>query len=196
MIVREPGIWKVPSLTPPLKTLLKLFTVTIMGLTGGTVFMEDIERMHPFSIRLKAARKEMNYTQQELADLSGVSEKSIKRWENLDATEDKVPLANNLQSIALALDTSSEYLLCGNENTDAYMEAIKKELLALKSEEILRYHSLPLSDKAPALLRLTDEFTGEICRYWNKHTLRCYFPYVQDTILRYCHNRPKKRPAE
>ena len=159
--------------------------------------MEDNEKkLHPFSIRLKAARKEMNYTQQELADLSGVSEKSIKRWENLDATEDKVPLANNLQSIALALDTSSEYLLCGNENTDAYMEAIKKELLALKSEEILRYHSLPLSDKAPALLRLTDEFTGEICRYWNKHTLRCYFPYVQDTILRYCHNRPKKRPAE
>ena len=35
-------------------------------------------------------------------------------------------------------------------------------------------------------------FIDEIHNYWNKNTLRCYKPYVQDTIIRYCSNRKTK----
>ena len=151
------------------------------------------KKLHEFSLRLKRARTAMGWSQRDLAEQSGVCLKTIKRLEGVKAGDkERSPLAINLLHLAQALDVTPEYLLLGDENMDIYMEAIKKELLALDIKQIRHYHGLPLTDKVLSHLKLTDEFIGEIQRYWKQNTISCYFPYVMDTIIKYCHHRPKR----
>lgn len=147
---------------------------------------------HSFSIRLKESRKGI-YTQEQLANTSGVNIKTIKRLENFDKKDNPSPLALNLVFLAQALDVTPEYLLLGEDNMNIYMKTLECELKALTIDEIRYYHNKSLTDKVLAHLKLTDSFINEIQRYWKEHTISCYRPYVQDTIIRYCHNRPKKK---
>lgn len=149
-----------------------------------------------FSQRLYSLRKQYNYTQQKLAEISKVSRRNIQRYEKILAKDFKntsVAISTaNILLLAQTLDVSAEYLLFGEENMDIYMDTIKKELEDLSREEVIYYHKLSLTDKILAHLKLTDAFIDEIHNYWNKNTLRCYKPYVQDTIIRYCSNRKTK----
>ena len=61
-----------------------------------------------FAERLKRYRKAKNYTQQELADLLGVSNKSVSRWESGNGYPDIVLLG----PLARALDVTVDALLC------------------------------------------------------------------------------------
>lgn len=147
-----------------------------------------------FSLRLKAARSEI-YTQSELSAKSGVSLRTIQRLENIEKkdnpTAEPTPLASNLLMLSQALDVTPEYLLFGDESMNIYMQELENELRNLSIEEIRYYHKQALSDKVLCHLKLTDSFVASIQEYWRTHTLSCYRPYVQDTIIRYCHNRPK-----
>lgn len=145
-------------------------------------------------MRLKEARSEI-YTQQQLAEKSGVSLKTIQRLENIEKMDDPAaepkPLASNLLMLSQALDITPEYLLFGDENMNIYMMKLEDELKKLSIEEIRYYHKQKMTDKVLCHLKLTDSFVTNIQQYWRTHTLSCYRPYVQDTIIRYCHNRPK-----
>ena len=61
-----------------------------------------------FAERLKRYRKAKNFTQQELADLLGVSNKSVSRWESGGGYPDIVLLG----PLARALDVTVDALLC------------------------------------------------------------------------------------
>ena len=93
--------------------------------------------------------------------------------------------------LSQALDVTPEYLLFGDENMNIYMMKLEDELKNLTVDEIRYYHKQELTDKVLCHLKLTDSFVTSIQTYWRAHTLSCYRPYVQDTIIRYCHNRPK-----
>lgn len=146
--------------------------------------------LHDFSLRIKAARKGI-YTQDQLAKITGVPLKTIERFENFEKADSPSPLAQNVIKIAQALDVTPEYLLFGEDDMNIYMQKLEKELKALTVAEIHYYHKTPLTDKVLAHLKLTDSFINEIHKYWKENTLSCYRPYVQDTIIRYCHNRKK-----
>ena len=148
------------------------------------------KNLHGFSVRLKKARKGL-YTQEQLAEISGVNIKTIKRLENFEEKDNPSPLALNLVFLAQALDVTPEYLLLGEDNMNIYMEKLESELKALTRGEIQYYHRQKLTDKVLAHLKLTDSFINNIHSYWKEHTISCYRPYVQDTIIRCCHNRPK-----
>ncbi len=148
------------------------------------------KKLSAFSMRLKAARAGI-YTQQELSEASGVNLRTIQRLENISDGDSPTPLALNLLWLSQALDVTPEYLLLGEDNMDIYMEMIKKELKRLSVDDIHYYHKLSLTNKVLSHLKLTDDFVDEIQQYWKKNTLSCYRPYVQDTIIRYCHNRPR-----
>lgn len=151
--------------------------------------------LHGFSIRLKKARENMNYTQAELSKKSKVALRTIERLEIIPkSTQSVSPLALNVLYLAQALDVTPEYLLLGDDNMDIYMNDLEKELKNLTKEDIYYYHKQKLSPKVLAHLKLTDEFVDQICNYWTEHTLKCNRPYVQDTIIRYCHNRKKNIP--
>ena len=154
------------------------------------------KKLSNFSLRLKEARAEI-YTQQQLAEKSGVSLKTIQRLENIEKMDDPdaepKPLASNLLMLSQALDVTPEYLLFGNENMNIYIMKLEDELKKLSIDEIRYYHKQKMTDKVLCHLKLTDSFVTTIQQYWRTHTLNCYRPYVQDTIIRYCHNRPRKK---
>lgn len=101
---------------------------------------------------------------------------------------------SNLLRLAEALDVTPEWLLLGEEDMKIYMTKLESELKALTSDEIIYYHKQPLTDKILSHLKLTDDFIDNIHEHWKNNTFRSriYRNYVQDTIIRYCHNRPKK----
>ena len=57
--------------------------------------------------RIKQARKKANLSQQQLANILGLSFMTIRRWESGDVS----PRVEEIQNIAKALNTSVEYLL-------------------------------------------------------------------------------------
>ncbi|MGN0271057.1 MAG: helix-turn-helix domain-containing protein [Candidatus Weimeria sp.] len=81
-------------------------------------------------MRLKEAPKGL-YTQEQLAEISGVNIKTIKRLENFGESDNPSPLALNLVLLAQALDVTPEYLLLGEDNMNIYMKKLEGELKAL-----------------------------------------------------------------
>lgn len=153
------------------------------------------KELSDFSLRLKEARKDL-YTQKELSEVSKVPQKTIERLENIKAGDHISPLAINLLQLSQALDVTPEYLLLGEDCMTIYMENIRKELKSFSIDDIHYYHKQKLTDKVLAHLKLSDSFIDDIHEFWNNNTLKCYRPYVQDTIIRYCHNRPKTKPHQ
>lgn len=78
-----------------------------------------------FSQRLYSLRKQYNYTQQKLAEISKVSRRNIQRYEKILAKDFKntsVAISTaNILLLAQTLDVSAEYLLFGEENMDIYI---------------------------------------------------------------------------
>ena len=63
--------------------------------------------MDIFSIRLKEARMERNYTQKALAQKIGTTDDSIFSWENGRSQ----PSLDSLRKLCEALDISADYLI-------------------------------------------------------------------------------------
>lgn len=151
------------------------------------------KNLHVFSLRLKKARAG-KYTQEQLAEISGVSLKTIQRLEAIEEGENKSPLACNLIPLAQALDVTSEYLLLGEDDMRIYMEKLKDELKGLTNDQVKKYHDKELNDKVLAHLKLTESFVTAIQSCWAKnHAVRYYRSYVKETILKYCQNRGEEK---
>jgi len=71
-----------------------------------------------FAKRLKVARAERGYTQEQLAELSGVHLKAIAKYE----TQSIIPSVETLKKLAVALDVSTDYFVFDQ----AKMEGIPK----------------------------------------------------------------------
>lgn len=155
--------------------------------------MESHNELSDFSKRLKKERIRQGYTQKSLSEECNISVQTLSRYEQRKKDDQTSPLAEYLVKIAQALDITVEYLLFGKDQMDLYMNQLKKELKELTIADIRHYHKMPMTAKVLSHLALTDDFIDEIHKYWREHTLSCYRPYVQDTIIRYCHHRPKRK---
>src|SRR4051812_29701670 len=84
----------------------------------------------PLSIgqRVKTERLERGLTQDELAHRVGVSRSAVAQWETGRAGQ----LTGNLGRIALALDTSVEYLMYGRDNRVALQPGQGDEIALLR----------------------------------------------------------------
>jgi len=83
--------------------------------------------------KLKEARKNANLTQEQLADVLGVSRQAITKWES----DKGLPDIENLKHIASILNTSIDYLLAEEEVLDFTLtrQAIKLEDYDGKNEK-------------------------------------------------------------
>ena len=72
--------------------------------------------------KLKLFRKRAHFTQQELADAIGVSIMTVRRWE----WNDRTPRLEEIEKIAAALGTTTDYLLNG-ESEPAQNEPSKNQ---------------------------------------------------------------------
>jgi transcriptional regulator with XRE-family HTH domain len=155
--------------------------------------MESHNELSDFSKRLKEERIRQGYTQKSLSEESNIPIQTLRRYEQRKNDNQTSPLAENLVKIAQVLDITVEYLLFGKDQMDLYMNQLKKELKELTIADIYHYHKMDMTAKVLAHLSLTDGFIKEIREHWRKHGLNCYHTYVQDTIIRYCHHRPKRK---
>ena len=74
--------------------------------------------------RIVQARKELGITQEELAELAGVSQRSMQAYE----TGEVIPY-RKMREIAGVLEVSTSYLLHGEEeNTDSEVSELKREI--------------------------------------------------------------------
>ena len=64
--------------------------------------------------KIAKQRKELNYTQEQLADILGVSRQSISKWE----ANNGLPDVDNLKALAQLLNVSVDYLLDDGEVID------------------------------------------------------------------------------
>ncbi len=151
-----------------------------------------------FAFRLKKARNRVNLTQEQLSYLTGISLKSIQRYEQ-GAKNNREPSAFNLLSLSQVLDITPEELLIGGENhMNTYSNCIKNELSQISSFEVLsdikkqEFNSVILSH-----LELSDDLISYVRNSWNEKNLFdkedethiCYSTYVKDIVIKYCQNR-------
>ena len=80
-------------------------------------------------INLKKLRKERNLSQQELAEILGISQQSINKYENHDVQPD----FHTLKKMAMFFNTSVDYLI-GND--DYFSATFNDASLSLSAEEI------------------------------------------------------------
>lgn len=80
-----------------------------------------------FASRLKKIRKDREYTQQQLAQITDIPLENIRRWEQ--SRKNELPNALYLLTLAEALDITAEYLLKGTNEMNIYTSAIKAELI-------------------------------------------------------------------
>jgi transcriptional regulator with XRE-family HTH domain len=108
--------------------------------------------------RIREARRAMNYTQSQLADVVGIHEITLSRWEN----EVRVPSGKALQKIAIALNTSVAYLVSETDDQElARKQTIEtnKPILDLPDDDPLRVASKRLLDgMTPDQLRKAYEY--------------------------------------
>lgn len=67
-----------------------------------------------YGVRIKAARLEMDLTQEGLGRLCGVTKQAVGKWEK-DETE---PTASNIVSVAKYLEKTPEYFMTGQESLE------------------------------------------------------------------------------
>ncbi len=136
-----------------------------------------------FNERLKQLRTEKNYTQQDLADLTGLSKPTISRFES----NKKTPSRESVTKIAKVFNVSTDYLLGLSEqknkdvikDEEAFTEKDKKDI-GKRMEEIrkdltdtdgLMFSGEPLSEEA--LDSLMDAM-----EYIVKHTQKINKKYI------------------
>ena len=97
-----------------------------------------------FGEKLKEARKKAGLTQEELAELIGISRAAVAKWE----TDNGLPDIENLKTVAGLLDVSVDYLLDDGESLDLYV--IKKAIDLNKygnGEKLSRMKKLEIKER-------------------------------------------------
>ena len=87
-----------------------------------------------FGEKLRETRIEHNLSQSELAEMTGLSERSLYTYEQLDV----IPRKNNIRKLAEALSVSPEYLLAGQPDKfdgEAMIEQAREEFGAKGARE-------------------------------------------------------------
>ena len=103
----------------------------------------------PLADRLKNARKDKKFSQQELARLSNVHYSNIGRYERGDAK----PSAEVLNRLAQALDTSPDFLINGTLQDKAENSISDSDLL----NQFKKVEKLP-EDKKRLVMEFLDAF--------------------------------------
>lgn len=97
--------------------------------------------------RIKELRNKKGWTQTDLANEIGLTYVQVGRYEKQKAT----PSSEVLQKIAVALDTTGDYLMNGSTGEQAHQQIKDKELLGLFAE----IESLDSEDKKMVKLFLS-----------------------------------------
>ena len=109
--------------------------------------------MSGFSERLKAARQQLDLTQEQLADELHVTKASISAWEN----DREAPRFSLLPRLRLVLGTSLDALLCGVDEGKASTPA--EHAISTRTDAEVRllkaYRKLP-AKRRKALLEMLD----------------------------------------
>jgi transcriptional regulator with XRE-family HTH domain len=90
--------------------------------------------MSNFSIRLQELRVKKQLTQKQLADLLGVTDKAISKWEN----DGGMPEVTILPTIAKVFNVTTDYLLTGEDNT----KPLSIQELCAKNDDLELYNEL------------------------------------------------------
>ena len=114
--------------------------------------------MAKFSVILKTLRKEHNFTQQELADKSGISRSNINNWEN----DKSLPLPNGLIALADAFGCTVDYLL-GRESEDGSIVINQQYDFSDNEWKMIKmFHALNARRQALALVYVAALYDSEI----------------------------------
>lgn len=105
-----------------------------------------------FGEKVKAARLAMNLSQTELAQLTGISERSLYTYEQLGT----LPRKSNIRKLADALHISVSYLL-DDEETDTQSRIDEDMFLA---EARKQFHTKGAKEAQEVLGRVSSLFTG------------------------------------
>lgn len=157
-----------------------------------------------FAKRLKRIRNQRNFTQEQIAKITGISVQTIRNYEQ----GKNEPIAVYLVDLAKALDVTPEYLLLGENNMNSYTNAIKVELMQLSDYgKISEIKKEELKSIILSRLEMSEELISAIKKNWNgKHIFKrskkingkevkedsyCIRTYVQEVIVKYCQNRAK-----
>lgn len=87
---------------------------------GNNMARSNLELASAMGKRMAQRRKECGLTQENVADLAGITHQQYNKAEN-----GKVCLgSDSLLRVSMALQTSADYLLCGKKSSDKYMTTI------------------------------------------------------------------------
>ncbi len=99
------------------------------------------------AIRIKSRRNILGLTQKKLGNKVGVSDVTISRWEN----GERDPKTEELKKLAEALETSTDYLLKGEEGKKSDFEKLLKGLTDFQYSPLLKDISKEEKVKDPLL---------------------------------------------
>lgn len=105
-----------------------------------------------FGEKIKEARLAMNLSQTELAQLTGISERSLYTYEQLGT----LPRKNNIKKLAEALQISVSYLL--DENETDIQNQIGNDLFIMEARE--KFGSKGVKEAQDVLRRVNSLFAG------------------------------------
>ncbi len=114
-----------------------------------------------FGEKLSKLRKENNYTQEQLADILGVSRQSASKWESNMA----YPETDKLICLARLFECSTDYLLkdeCVNKSGEVVADIPTAKSSLLTTQKIIGYILLAVSLVAGILVSLLSESDEEL----------------------------------
>ena len=87
---------------------------------------------HPIGSKIKATRIEKTLTEEQAAELLGVSRQTISNWEN----EKSYPDIISVKQISECYEVSLDYLLKAEQKTKTYYDSLKKARMLRKATPI------------------------------------------------------------
>ena len=99
-----------------------------MKTSNNIPIIEHEDIINIFTENLRAKRKEKGYTQEQLADILGVTVKTYRSWE-----QDTLPKTIDLINLSIILGCDIDYLL-GRINTDTHFKAYIDRTYALSQQ--------------------------------------------------------------
>ena len=146
--------------------------------------------MKEFANNLKKLRKERNMSQVQLANISGISVKTIQNYEQ--DRNGMAPTLPNLMMLADIFSVTPSYLYYGGDK-EMYVDDLLFELAQLSTESIKEIHDSEASGGSLPKLSISNAIINKITYKWNKDVVLpkrgFYKSYVEQTIIRYAQNR-------
>ena len=108
-----------------------------------------------FSERLKELRKNMGYTQKEIAEQIGTSQPSYQNWEK----GSRKPSRETIQKLADFFNVSTDYLLCQTDIPNSTLEADIDTAI----DNSVAYDGTPITDNDREIIKnfLKDYFANK-----------------------------------